>query len=64
MTETFDEPSLGRRLVALLIDWVIASFSAVALFGWTGVRFPPAGIRDQLIINGVFVVEVAILRRA
>ncbi|SKB09541.1 MULTISPECIES: RDD family protein [Aeromicrobium] len=61
MTETFDEPSLGRRLVALLIDWVIASFSAVALFGWTGVRFPPDGIRDQLIINGVFVVEVAIL---
>ena len=61
MTETFDEPSLGRRLVALLIDWVIASLSAVALFGWAGVRFPPAGIRDQLILNGVFVVEVAIL---
>jgi len=61
VTETFDEPSLGRRLLALLIDWVIASFSAVALFGWTGVRFPPDGIRDQLIINGVFLVEVAIL---
>ena len=33
----------------------------MALFGWTGVRFPPDGIRDQLIINGVFIVEVAIL---
>ena len=61
MTETHDEPALGRRLLALLIDWIIAAFSAVALFGWTGVRFPPDGIRDQLIINGVFLVEVAIL---
>jgi len=61
VTETYDEPSLGRRIVALLIDWVIASLSAVALFGWAGVRFPPAGIRDQLIINGVFVLEVSIL---
>lgn len=61
MTETFDEPSLGRRLLALLIDWFIASFSAVAIFGFIGVRFPPDGIRDQLIINGVFVAEVAIL---
>ena len=47
MTETYDEPSLGRRIVALLIDWVIASLSAVALFGWAGVQFPPAGIRDR-----------------
>lgn len=61
MTATPDDPSLGRRLVALIIDWVIASLSAVALFGFTGVRFPPDGIRDQLIINGVFVVEVAIV---
>lgn len=61
VTETSDEPSLGRRLVALMIDWVIASFSAVAIFGWTGVRFPPEGVRDQLILNGVFIVEVAIL---
>ncbi|GAA2089422.1 RDD family protein [Aeromicrobium tamlense] len=62
MTETFDdEPSLGRRLVALLIDWVIASLSAVAMFAWAGVTFPPEGIRDQLIINAVFIVEVAIL---
>nr|WP_283251556.1 RDD family protein [Aeromicrobium duanguangcaii] len=52
---------MGRRIVALLIDWVIASLSAVALFGSAGVQFPPAGIRDQLIINGVFVLEVSIL---
>lgn len=61
MTEIHDEPSLGRRLLALIIDWVIASFSAVALLGFTGVRYPPADIRDQLIINGVFIVEVSIL---
>jgi len=58
---TDDDPSLGRRLLALLIDWLIAAFSAVALFGFTGLHFPPDGIRDQLIINGVFVVEVAVL---
>jgi uncharacterized RDD family membrane protein YckC len=61
VTEIHDEPALGRRLVALLIDWLIASLSAVALFGFVGVRFPPQGIGDQLIINGVFLVEVAIL---
>lgn len=56
-----DEPSLKRRLTALFIDWIIAALSAVALFGFTGVGFPPDGPRDQLIMNGVFVVEVALL---
>lgn len=61
MTETYDDPSLGRRLLALIIDWVIAALSAVALLGFTGVRYPPDGIRDQLIINAAFVVEVSVL---
>lgn len=56
-----DEPALGRRLLALLIDWIIAAFSAVALFGWSGVSFPPDGVREQLIINAVYVVEVSVL---
>ncbi len=61
MTEINDDPSLGRRLLALIIDWVIAALSAVALLGFTGVRYPPDGIRDQLIINAAFVVEVSVL---
>lgn len=55
---TADAPSTGRRLLALLIDWVVAAFTAVALFG---VHYPPEGIGEQLVINGVFVVEVALL---
>ncbi len=44
-----------------MIDWVIAGFSARAMFGFTGLEFPPNGIGDQLIINAVFVAEVSIL---
>lgn len=58
MSETDNEPSLIRRFGALLIDWVIASFSAAAIFG---VHYPPEGIREQLVINGVFIVEVSVL---
>ncbi len=61
MNNSENEPSIGRRLVALMIDWVIAAFSAVALFGFTGVRYPPADVSDQLVINAVYIVEVAVL---
>jgi uncharacterized RDD family membrane protein YckC len=50
--------SLGRRLVALLIDWVVAAFSAAAL---AGVSYPPDDIRQNLVITGFFVGEVALL---
>ncbi|TXL62777.1 RDD family protein [Aeromicrobium terrae] len=50
--------SLGRRLVALLIDWVIAAFSAIAL---AGVSYPPDDIGQNLVITGFFVGEVALL---
>ncbi|MRJ77861.1 hypothetical protein GEV29_15065 [Aeromicrobium sp. SMF47] len=55
-------PSLGRRLAALLIDWVVAALSAVAL---AGVSYPPAPLDEDpsqtFIIIAFFVAEVAIL---
>jgi uncharacterized RDD family membrane protein YckC len=55
-------PSLVRRLGALLIDWVIAALSAVAL---AGVHYPPAPIdkdpSETFIIIAFFVVEVGVL---
>lgn len=55
-------PSLVRRLGALLIDWIIASLSAVTL---AGVQYPPAPLdkdpSQTFIIIGFFIVEVAVL---
>lgn len=48
----------GRRLAALVVDWFVAVFSAAALFRTT---VPPDGLRESLIVSGVFVVEVAVL---
>lgn len=51
-------PSLGRRVLALLVDWVVASLSGVAL---AGVHYPPDDIQQNLVITAFFVVEVALL---
>ena len=55
-------PSLMRRLGALLIDWIIAALSAVAL---AGVTYPPAPLDEDpsqtFIIIGFFVLEVGLL---
>jgi uncharacterized RDD family membrane protein YckC len=55
-------PSLIRRLGALLIDWIIAALSAVAI---TGVSYPPAPLDEDpsqtFIIIGFFVLEVGVL---
>lgn len=55
-------PSLVRRLGALLIDWIIAALSAVAL---AGVQYPPAPLDEDpsqtFIIIAFFVVEVGLL---
>ncbi|MEO6605736.1 MAG: RDD family protein [Aeromicrobium sp.] len=57
-----DTPSLGRRIVALLIDWIVAIFSAVAV---AGVQYPPARLSDDasetFIILAFFIGEVALL---
>lgn len=50
--------SLGRRFVALAIDWTLAVFSAAAI---ADVTVPPQGLGQSLIVSGVFVVEVALL---
>jgi len=55
-------PSLIRRLGALLIDWIIASLSAVAI---AGVSYPPAPLDEDasqtFIIIGFFILEVGVL---
>nr|MCW2729081.1 hypothetical protein [Aeromicrobium sp.] len=55
-------PSLIRRLGALLIDWIVAALSAVAL---AGVSYPPAPLDEDpsqtFIIIGFFVAEVSLL---
>lgn len=50
--------SLGRRLGALLIDWIIASLSAAAL---AGTHYPPKNVQENLIITAFFVVEMSVL---
>ena len=50
--------SLGRRFVALVIDWFVAVFSAAAL---TGSTVPPHGLRESFLVSGVFIVEVGLL---
>ena len=49
---------LGRRVVALVIDWAIAALSATAL---TSVTYPPKDPLQNLVISGFFVVEVGLL---
>lgn len=41
-----------------MIDWIVASLGAMAL---AGVSYPPANVRQNLIITAFFVVEVALL---
>ncbi len=53
-----EPPSLGRRLAALFIDWIVAAMAA-SLF--TGVSYPPADIRENTIIIAFFIGQVSIL---
>jgi uncharacterized RDD family membrane protein YckC len=50
--------SIGRRLGALVIDWVIAVLSAAAVANST---VPPEGLRESFLVSGVFIVEVGLL---
>lgn len=56
-----ETPSLIRRLGALLIDWIVAALSAVAL---AGVSYPPAPLDEDasqtFVIIAFFVAEVAL----
>lgn len=44
--------------MALVIDWFVAMLSAAVVARTT---VPPDGIRDSLIVSGVFIVEVGLL---
>jgi uncharacterized RDD family membrane protein YckC len=50
--------SLGRRFIALAIDWTVAVLSASAIAQTT---VPPEGLRESFIVSGVFIVEVGLL---
>lgn len=50
--------SLGRRFVALVIDWAVAVLSAAAVANTT---VPPEGLRESFLVSGVFIVEVGLL---
>lgn len=50
--------SIGRRLAALAIDWVVAVLSAAAVANST---VPPEGLGESFLVSGVFVVEVGLL---
>ena len=56
------EPSLGRRLAALFIDWVIAALGAFVV---AGTPWPPRSLdespSDTFIVTALFVGQVAIL---
>ena len=49
---------LGRRFVALVIDWIIA---ALTVSGIAGVSYPPDDIAQNLIITAAYIVEVGLL---
>lgn len=52
----FERASMGRRLAALMIDWVVATFT-------TGLLFPifASSLAPSLTRLGVFVVEVGLM---
>lgn len=49
---------LGRRFVALVLDWLVAALSAAAIFG---IEYPPKSPLQNLVITGAYVVEVGLL---
>ncbi|WP_293785527.1 RDD family protein [uncultured Aeromicrobium sp.] len=51
------EATIGRRLIALVIDWLIAALVAGLAFG---VGYPPSGPRQSFVIQFVFVVVVGL----
>lgn len=48
----------GRRLLAVVIDWIVAALSATAL---TGVSYPPDDPAQNLVITAFFIAEVGLL---
>ncbi|MFD1860076.1 RDD family protein [Aeromicrobium camelliae] len=51
------EATIGRRLVALVIDWLLAALIAGLAFG---IGYPPEGPRQSFVIQFVFIVFVGL----
>lgn len=51
------EATIGRRLVALVLDWLLAALIAGLTFG---IGYPPEGPRQSLVIQFVFIVVVGL----
>ncbi|RLV55970.1 RDD family protein [Aeromicrobium phragmitis] len=51
------EATIGLRLVALVIDWLIAALVAGLAFG---IGYPPEGSRQGFVIQFVFIVYVGL----
>jgi uncharacterized RDD family membrane protein YckC len=55
----FETASWGRRVLALLVDWVTCSLVAAFVLGW-GEYLSPGG-PEQLVVLGLYVAESALL---
>lgn len=58
-TSTYDTASWGRRVLALVVDWVACTLVVVLFMGWDDYSEP--GSPGSLYVLGVFVLESALL---
>ncbi|MFT4263700.1 MAG: RDD family protein [Nocardioides sp.] len=58
MNPSFPTASWGRRILALLIDWLASSLVVIAIVGWSA--YATAGGPEPFFVLGVFVVETAV----
>ncbi|HWJ10312.1 MAG TPA: RDD family protein [Nocardioides sp.] len=58
-TSPFETASWGRRIVALLVDWLICTLAVIAVFGID--EYTTTGSLASLMVLPVYVVESALL---
>jgi uncharacterized RDD family membrane protein YckC len=58
-TSPFETASWGRRIVALLVDWLICTLAVIAVFGID--EYTTTGSVASLMVLPVYVVESALL---
>lgn len=58
-TDAFETASFVRRMVALVVDWVVSTLVVVAVIGTD--RYSEQGGTSGFIVLGVYVVESAVL---
>lgn len=57
-TDAFATASWGRRLLALVIDWLVSTLSVIAVIGTD--RYSEQGGASNFLVLGVYVLESAI----